>query len=247
MLGRIFTAEDDRPGAPLTVVLTYELWQRRFHGDRGILGQTIRLNDDYYAVIGIMPPHYELWDGEFYIPFQLNPANANRTDRRAWVTAITRHGVSLKQVNARVNQLARTWELDHLGTNPEYQGLQLSTRNIRQAIIAGVRPALLILMGVVGLIVLISCANIGNLQLARASARRREMAVRATVGARHFRITLQLLTESLVLAIFGGGLGVLLALWGVPSVVAMVPVGLPYSNLIRVDPGLSPSFHPHSF
>ena len=75
MLGRIFTAEDDKPGAPLTVVLTYELWQRRFLGDRGILGQTIRLNDDYYAVIGIMPSHYELWDGEFYIPFQLNPAN----------------------------------------------------------------------------------------------------------------------------------------------------------------------------
>jgi putative ABC transport system permease protein len=237
MLGRIFTAEDDKPGAPLTVVLTYELWQRRFHGDRGILGQTIRLNDDYYAVIGIMPSHYELWDGEFYIPFQLNPANTNRTDRRAWVTAIIRHGVSLEQVNARVNQLARTWEHDHLGTNPEYQGLQLSTRNIRQAIIGGVRPALLILMGVVGLIVLISCANLSNLQLARASARRREMAVRAAVGAPHFRITLQLLTESLVLAIFGGGVGVLLAQWGVPSVVAMVPVGLPYSNLIRVDPG----------
>jgi putative ABC transport system permease protein len=237
ILGRIFTPEDDKPGAPLTVVLTYELWQRRFLGDRGILGQTIRLNDDHYIVIGIMPPHYELWDGEFYIPFQLNPANTNRTDRRAWVTAITRRGVSLKQVNARVNQLARTWEHDHLGTNPEYQGLQLSTRNIRQAIIAGVRPALLILMGVVGLIVLISCANIGNLVLARASARRREMAVREALGAPQLRIILQLLTESLVLAIFGGGLGVLLAMWGVPSVVAMVPAGLPYSNLIRVDPG----------
>jgi len=237
MLGRIFTAEDDKPGAPLTVVLTYELWQRRFLGDRGILGQTVRLNDDHYTVIGIMPPHYELWDGEFYIPFQLNPANTNRTDRRAWVTAITRRGVSLEQVNARVNQLARTWEHDHLGTNPEYQGLQLRTRNIRQAIIAGVRPALLILMGVVGLIVLISCANIGNLVLARASARRREMAMRAALGAPRLRIILQLLTESLVLAIFGGGLGVLLAMWGVPSVVAMVPAGLPYSNLIRVDPG----------
>jgi putative ABC transport system permease protein len=237
MLGRIFTAEDDKPGAPLTVVLTYELWQRRFLGDRGILGQTIRLNDDHYTVIGIMPPHYELWDGEFYIPFQLNPANTNRTDRRAWVTAITRRGVFLEQVNARVNQLARTWEHDHLGTNPEYQGLQLRTRNIRQAIIAGVRPALLILMGVVGLIVLISCANIGNLVLARASARRRQMAVREALGAPQLRIILQPLTESLVLAIFGGGLGILLAMWGVPSVVAMVPAGIPYSNLIRVDPG----------
>ena len=237
MLGRIFTSVDDKPGAPLTVVLTYELWQRRFHGDRAIIGQTIRLNDDHYTVIGIMPPHYELWDGQFYIPFQLNPANSNRTDRRAWVTAIIRRGVSLEQVNARLNQFARTWEHDHVGTNPEYQGLQLSTLNIKQAIIAGVRPALLILVGAVGLIVVISCANIGNLLLARASARRREMAVRSALGAPQLRIIRQLLTESLILAIFGGGLGVLLALWGVPTVVAMVPAGLPYSNLIGVDRG----------
>ena len=235
MLGRIFTPDDDKPGVPLTVVLTYELWQRRFHGDHSILGQTIRLNDDYYSVIGIMPPHYELWDAEFYIPFQLNPANSDRTDRRAWVTALLRPGVSPEQANARVEQLARTWERDHAGTNPEYKGLKLTTPNIKQAIIAGVRPALLMLMAAVGLIVIISCANIGNLLLARGSTRSREMAVRAALGAPRLRIIRQLLTESLVLSIFGGGLGILLAFWAVPAVVAMVPTGLPYAYLIRVD------------
>ena len=237
MLGRIFTAEDDEPGAPLTVVLTYELWQRRFHGDRSILGQSLRMNNDYYTVIGVMPPHYALWDAEYYMPFQLNPANQDRTDRRAWITALLRPGVSPEQAHARLDQLARVWERDHAGTNPEYKGLKLTAPNLKQAVLAGSRPALLILMAAVLLIVIISCANIGNLLLARGSTRRREMAVRAALGAPRFRIVRQFLSESLVLAIAGGILGVLLAFWALPTLMATVPFGLPNLHLIRVDTG----------
>jgi predicted permease len=222
MFGRAFTADDDRPGAPQTTVLTYETWQNRFHRDRDILGKNIRINDEHYTVIGIMPPHYGLWGGELYVPFQLSPANTDRATRHLRVVALIRKGISPQQVDARLNQFARTLERDHAGSNPEYQGLQLATWNIKEAVIGGVKPVLLILMGVVGLIVLISCANIGNLLLARASGRRREMALRAALGAPRLRIVRQLLTESLMLSLAGGGVGALLAVWGVPTAVSLV-------------------------
>jgi putative ABC transport system permease protein len=221
MLGRIFTEQDDKPGAPKTTVLTYEFWQQRLHGEPGILGRDIRIDDEHFTVIGVMPPHYGLWSGDLYLPFQLNPANPDRQNRRMWVSALVRRGISDEQVNARLAQTAHTWEHDYAGSNPEYRGLTFSTWNIKDAVIAGARPVLQILMAAVALIVLISCANIGNLLLARASGRRREIALRSALGAPRLRIVRQLLTESLLLSLAGGALGVLLAVWGVPAAVAL--------------------------
>ena len=238
LLGRVFTPDDDKPGAPQTAVLTYELWQHQFRGDANILGRDIRIDDGHYTVIGVMPPHYSVWGGQLYLPFQLNPADNDRGNRRLRVVALIRKGISVEQANARLEQFAATLARDHAGTNPEYQGMQVTTWNIKEAVIGGVKPVLLILLAVVALIVLISCANIGNLLLARASGRRREMAVRAALGAPSRRIVRQLLTESLLLSLAGGALGTLLAAWGVPAAIALVGESqLPNSGYARLDSG----------
>jgi putative ABC transport system permease protein len=238
LLGRVFSERDDTPGAPKTTVLTYELWQHYFGGDRNILGKSLRIDEEHYTVIGVMPPHYTLWGGALYVPFQLDPADTDRSNRRMRVVALVRPGVTMDQAGARLDGFARTLARDHGSTNPEYQGMQLTTWNIREAIVGGVRPVLLILMAVVGLIVVISCANIGNLLLARASARRREMVVRAALGAPRRRILRQLLTESLLLSLTGGALGILLAEWGVPAAVALIGESqLPNAAYARLDGG----------
>jgi putative ABC transport system permease protein len=230
--GRAFTAADDRPGAPGTTVLTYEIWQKRLHGDPGIVGTAIRINNEHYTVIGIMPPHYGLWGGDLYLPFQLNPSQNDRANRHLRVVALIRKGVSFDQVNARLQQFARTLERDYAGANPEYEAMGIATWNIREAVVGGVKPLLMILLGVVALIVAISCANIANLLLARASGRRREMALRAAIGAPRTRIVRQLLTESLTLSLAGGAAGALSAAWAVPAAVSLIgEARIPYANL----------------
>ena len=238
LLGRVFTADDDTPGAPKTTVLTYELWQHDFRGDRNILGRSLRIDDEHYTVIGIMPPQYTLWGGSLYLPFQLDPADSDRSNRRMRVVALIRKGISVEQAHARLEEFATTLARDHAGKNPEYQGMQLTTWNIKEAVIGGVRPVLLILMATVGLILAISCANIGNLLLARASGRRREMVVRVALGAPRRRILRQLLTESLLLSLAGGALGILLAAWGVPAAVNLIGESqLPNAGYARLDNG----------
>jgi putative ABC transport system permease protein len=238
LLGRIFSEDDDKPGNPKTTVLTYELWQHAFGGDRKVLGRAIRIDDDHYTVIGVMPPRYNLWGGSVFVPFQLDRASADRTDRRMRVVGLLRRGVSVEQAHARLADFARTMAREHADTNPEYNGMQVSTWNIKEAVIGGVRPVLLILLAAVGFVIVISCANIGNLLLARASGRRREIVVRAALGASQFRIVRQLITESVLLSLMGGGLGVLFAAWGVPAVVALAGESqLPNAGDARLDAG----------
>jgi predicted permease len=238
LIGRAFSEADDRPGAAKTTVLTYELWQHAFRGDPHVLGTTVRIDDEHYTVIGVMPPRYTLWGGNLYLPFQLDPAGADRSNRRMRVVALLRQGVSVDQAHARLKQFARTIAREYSSTNPEYDDMQLTTWNVKEAIVGGVRPVLSILMGVVALVVVISCANIGNLLLARATGRRREIVVRAALGASRYRIVRQLLTESLVLALAGAGLGVLFAAWTVPAAVALIGESqLPNAAYVHLDTG----------
>ena len=224
ILGRAFSPEEDKPGGPNVAVLSYELWQRRFHEDRQVLGTTFKLDGESYTAIGVMPPRYNLWGGSVWVPYQLHVADTNSDDRRARVIALLRPGTTEQQANARLQDLAERMERDYAGTHPEYRGMTLRVWNVHEAVVGGVKPALLILLAAVGLLVLVACANLGSLLLSRATTRRREMAVRFALGARRGRIIRQLIVESLALSFLGGGLGMLLAIWGVPFAVSLVPL-----------------------
>jgi putative ABC transport system permease protein len=223
LLGRNFLAEEDRPGGPGVAILSYELWQRRLHGNPNILNTSITLDDENYSVVGIMPPRYDLWGGELWMPFQLDVANGDRSNRRIRIAVLLRKDLSEQQANARLQELATRWTKEHAGTNPEYEGMKLSFWNAHEWVVRGYKTSLMILLAAVGLLILLSCANLGSLLLSKASTRRREMALRSALGARRGRIVRQLVVESLILSFVGGGLGVTLAIWGVPAAVSLVP------------------------
>jgi predicted permease len=239
ILGRTFRAEEDRPGGPRVTVLSYELWQRRFSGDRNALGSVIRLDDLDYTIIGVMPPYYDLWGGKLWIPLQLDFANNNRSDRRNWIVAVLRAGVSEAQANARLRTLSKQLEQQYGITAPEYHDWDLSVWNIKEAVIGGVKPALLVLAGAVGLLILIVCANVAVLLLVKATSRLKEIALRVALGARRARLVRQMLTESLLLSFAGAAAGVCLSAGCLPLLVNLIPRDyLPTApELVRVDHG----------
>jgi putative ABC transport system permease protein len=223
-IGRLIRPDEDVPGGPKVAVLKYELWEQRFQGNPRILGTSIRIDEENYTVIGVMPRGYDLWGGSIWLPYELHLNSDERTDdRRARVIALMRPGITESQANARLQELSLRMARDYAATHPEYRGMSLSVWNIHDAIVGFVRPALMILLSAVGLLILVSCANLGSLLLSRANVRQREMAVRAALGARRLRILRQVIVESLTLSFLGSVLGVLLAVWGVPLAVSLVP------------------------
>jgi predicted permease len=240
ILGRSFTEAEDRPGGPPVAVISAELWKRRFATDPNILGQVIRLDGLAYTVIGVMPAHYDLWGGQLWIPLQLNPADSNRSDRRNWIVTVLRKGITEEAANRRLAVLAKQLEQQHGAAMPEYRGWDLRVWNINEAVIGGVKPALLVLAFAVGLLLLISSANVAVLLLARGSGRRREIAVRLALGAGPGRLLRQMLTESLVLSLIGGVLGVSAAYACLPVLVRLIPEEwLPTAaELVRINPAV---------
>jgi predicted permease len=237
ILGRTFRDEEDRPGGARVVVLSYELWQRRFSGDANVLGSVIRLDDLDYTIVGVMPPYYDLWGGELWIPLQLDFANNNRSDRRNWIVAVLRRGVSEAQANARLRALSKQLEQQYGVTTPEYRDWDLRVWNIKEAVIGGVKPALLVLAGAVGLLILIVCANVAVLLLVRATSRLKEIALRMALGAGRARLIRQMLTESLLLSFAGAAAGVSMSAGCLPLLVHLIPrEWLPTApELVRVD------------
>ena len=238
VLGRTFRKDEDRPGGSTVAVLSYELWQRRYSGSPGVLGQRIELSGTPYTVIGVMPPHYGLWGADLWIPLGLDPSDPDRANRYLWVLATRRPGVTQEQANARLMALARRLERDHGLAHPEYRGLELRVWNVNEAVIGGLKPALLVLLGAVGLLLAVSCANVANLLLTRATARQREIGIRMALGAGRWRIARQMLVESVLLASAGGAAGVLLSVWCLPLIVRLIPE--PYltvdADQIHVNP-----------
>jgi putative ABC transport system permease protein len=208
--GRVFRADEDVPRANLTVVVSYALWQRRFGGDPAIIGKTIRLDRQPAVVIGVMPRRFDFPKGtELWIPFRLDEAEQRQRMNFAIVRILARgrDGVSSAQVAGEMNRLTHIveneWHANGLTADAKIFATPLQERLVGQ-----IRPAILVLTGAVVLMLGIVCFNVANLMLARASGRRREMAIRAALGALRKRIVSQLVTESLLVSLLGGALGI---------------------------------------
>jgi len=217
-LGRTFLPDEDQPGHAQVVILSDALWQRRFGSSPNVVGTTVRLNDESYTVIGVMPSSYrlgvygppQLWTPLVFGPESILPAA--RQDRRLTVMARLKSGVSVDTAKAETAALAQRSEQAYPGTSKGWSATAMSIQHyIADEFGVGMR----LQMGVVFFVLLIACANIASLQLARGAERQREFAVRAALGAGRFRLVRQLLVESLLIAFAGGGLGLLLASWGV--------------------------------
>jgi putative ABC transport system permease protein len=227
--GRAFLAEEDQPGGPPVALISYALWQKRFAGSSGAIGQSLNLDGRSYNILGVMPPGFDLpGAAEIWVPLQVKIDNLPLTERAATnneIVARLRPGISLKQADAELKAIARQLEQEH----PDFRrGWSVKVVSLRQELLGDleghVRKALFALMAGVGFLLLICCANVANLQLARGIARERELALRRALGAGRWRLVRQLLTESMLLALLGGMAGLLLANWLLPILAALNPI-----------------------
>ncbi|HKG96141.1 MAG TPA: ABC transporter permease [Gemmatimonadaceae bacterium] len=235
-IGRAYTAQEDAPGGENVVVLGHGFWQRHFAGDPGVLGKKITLGGRPATVIGVMPAGFTFGrsTAELWAPFGLDPSLDYRkiTGRYMEVVARLKPGVTPGQAHAEMKALAARLEQQFPDFNAHWSA---NVVPLEEQVVGGIRRALLVLAGVVGFVLLIACANVANLMLARAAARQREIAVRTALGASAWRVVRQMLTESVVLSIAGGALGLVLALWGTSALVAAAPAALPRVQEVTVD------------
>jgi putative ABC transport system permease protein len=223
IFGRVFTAEEDRPGGENVAVMTYRLWTRRFRQNPGIIGSTIRLDGVPYTIVGITPRRFQMWGGDIFIPLHLDPAATDRSERTLRVAGIPKKGISQNQIDEDLQVVARQAEAEYKGSNPEYKGLRYVGLNIRSLVIGDLRKALYILLAAAGLLLLIAAANIANLLLARVLWKQGEVGIRLALGATWFRVTRQFVLESIALGVVAGGLGCALGLAALQPTLSLVP------------------------
>jgi len=229
VLGRVFSADEDRTGGPPVALIGYTFWQKHFAGSAGAIGQPLNLDGRTYTVLGVMPAGFDLpAAAEIWLPLQTNIENLPLSERAATANEILARlvpGVTVKQADTELKAIARQLEQEY----PNFRrGWSVKVISLRQDLLGDleghVRKALFALAGGVGFLLLICCANVANLQLARGIARQRELALRRALGAGRWRLVRQLLTESMLLAFLGGVAGVILANWLVPILAALNPI-----------------------
>ena len=222
MLGRTFTPQEDTPNGGKVVVLSYGLWQGKFGGDPKIVGSSLSLGNESYTIVGVLAKSFQSDpEAEIWLPFQFDPNSANQGDYIS-VAGKLKAGVTLAQANAQMEVASQQFHRDWPASSEKF-----SVEPLRDTIVGSVRSSLLVLLGAVGLVLLIACASVANLLLARATGRKREFAIRSALGAGRARILRQLLTESVLLSVAGGALGLLLGYEGVRALLAISPTGLP--------------------
>jgi putative ABC transport system permease protein len=234
--GRNFEGDEGRKGVEPVVLVTYDFWQNRFGGDPSLLGRQLTLNGVSRRVIGILPPGVTVERAEAIIPIYINPDSmAGRASNYLSVLARLRSGATIDAAQRELNALTKRLAQQYTRAYPANVGYGANVVPMHEEIVGDVRPALLVLLGAVGLVLLIACANVANLLLARGEARQREIAVRIALGAPRGRILRQLLTESVILATVGGAVGVVLAWLGMRGLLSVNPDAIPRLELVKID------------
>ena len=250
IIGQLFDAEDDTPGRTGRALLGYGTWMRRYGGDTSVVGKLLTLNGQPYEVIGVLPPSFDLprevlptlggaEHAEIMVPLPLGPDAARvRNGEDYNILAKLKPGVTVEATQREMDAITARLRSEHPDFYPPNGGLTFSIVPLQDYVVGGVRLSLFVLIGAVAFVLLIACANVANLLLSRALARKREVAVRAAIGASNGRIVRQLLTESVLLAVMGGVVGLLFSYWTLEGIRVLGSKSVPRLHEIAIDGGV---------